>query len=161
MACGRTQGENTRETTQQWTCKERGLEYPNAAVAKEIQHSTYLNVRSYFSLISHIDRVWEERGYDGCVVLGNMIGALMSKFGADLAIYEIDEPIEYRYGARKASEPMASQGTSAQTWRVTGVLPQSVGSCRSRNQCEVTYSTCTHRKLLRTRTAVDLTTKTE
>lgn len=86
----------------QWICKERGLDYPNETVNKEILHSTYLNLRCYFSLISHIDRVWEEREYDGCVVLGDMVGALMAKFGADLSVYEIDQPIEYHYGARKA-----------------------------------------------------------
>jgi len=91
----------------QWICKERGLAYPNDSVAKEIQHSTYLNVRCYFSLISHMDRVWEERGYDGCVVLGNMISALLSKFGADLTVYDNDENIDYHYGARKAMAPPA------------------------------------------------------
>lgn len=91
----------------QWACNERGLQYPNNTVTKEIQHSTFLNLRSYFSLISHIDRVWEERVYDGCVVLGNMISALLSKFGADLAVYDVDVQIEYRYGARKAMAPPA------------------------------------------------------
>jgi len=91
----------------QWICQERGLNYPNAAIDKEILHSTYLNLRCYFSLLSHFDRVWEEREYDGCVALGNMVSTLMSKFGADLVVYDIDEPIDYRYGARKATEAMA------------------------------------------------------
>ncbi len=88
----------------QWICKERGLTYPNAAVKNEIRHSTYLNLQCYFSLLSHFDRVWEEREYEGSVVLGNMISALFSKFGTDLNVYKIDGKIDYHYGARRASD---------------------------------------------------------
>ena len=86
----------------EWICQERGLTYPNDAIKREIQHSTYLNLRCYFSLISHLDRVWDERNYDGSIVLRQMTCALLSKFGADLLVFHIDQKIDYHYGARKA-----------------------------------------------------------
>ncbi len=113
----------------QWICKDRGLRYPDPEVTSEIKHSTYLSVRCYLSFLSHVDRVWEERGYDGCVVLGNMISALMEKFGADLIVYDNDEPIEYGYGARA---PMPTQPQVEQTVSIHPASKQNASE-RERN----------------------------
>lgn len=90
----------SRLRIREWICKSRGIPYPNAVVDQEVQHSTFLHVRAFYSIISHTRRVWEDRGYDGDASLVNIVDCFMGKFGEDLVCYDVDDEIEYAYGAR-------------------------------------------------------------
>lgn len=84
----------------QWTCVSRGVEYPDAQVNRDITHSTYLDVPCYFSFVSHLRRVWDDRHYEGGLPLQNIIEHLIEKFGEDLHCQNIDHEISFVYGSR-------------------------------------------------------------
>ena len=88
-----------------WLCKERGVDYPNAAIEREIQHSTFLNLRCYYSIHSHVARVWDSREYDGGLMLSRMVDSLLEKFGVDLEPYDVADELRFLYGARPQPAP--------------------------------------------------------
>lgn len=100
--------------TRYWICQRRGLAYPNAAVNREIQHSTYLDLGSYYSIIAHIRRVWDDHQYDGELALARMMDVLVWKFGGDIEPGDIDLGITVLYGARKARTTTQHQPASSQ-----------------------------------------------
>ena len=84
----------------EWVCRQRGLAYPDRTISREIQHSTYLNVRCFFSILCHIDRVWDEEDYDGGLAISKMVEEMISKFGADLQGYDVSNELTYTYGVK-------------------------------------------------------------
>jgi hypothetical protein len=92
-----------RLRARQWTCVMRDLEYPDAQVHQDIRHSNYLSVPCYFSFVSHLHRVWEDRHYGGGLPLQRIIEHFIGKFGEDLECYDITEEIVYVYGAKAPS----------------------------------------------------------
>lgn len=84
----------------EWVCRQRGLTYPDSTISREIQHSTYLNVRCFFSILCHIDRVWDEEEYDGGLAISKMVEELIAKFGADLQGYDVVNELSYVYGVK-------------------------------------------------------------